>query len=86
MPETTKDDDDSGFIGLIVVLARLKDATPTMIIIAPVIAKLNANDLRPRNTKLSAGIARETSHMSAASNTPTAKGGTFNTRTRMATV
>ena len=85
MPEITKDDDDSGFIGLIVVFARLKEATPKTIIIVPAIAKVSAKNSRPRNTKLKPGTSRETSHMSAASNAPTAKGGTFNSRTRMAT-
>ena len=85
MPEITKDDDDSGFIGLIVVFARLKEATPNTITIAPAIAKLNAKNSRLGSTKLKPGTSRETSHMSAASNAPTPKGGTFNSRTPMAT-
>ena len=85
MPESTNDDDDSGFIGLIVVFARLKEATPKTIMIAPAKAKISANNSRPWITKSSAGTAHETSHMRAATNTPTAKGGTFNSRTRIAT-
>ena len=80
MPERTKDDDDAGSIGLSVVFARLKEVTATRITIAPATVKLRANNLRDGNTKVSAGTAQETSHMSAASNTPIARGGTFNSR------
>ena len=85
MPVSTNDDDNSGFIGLIVVFARLKEATPKAIMIAPAIAKLTANNSRAGKTNSKPGIAHDTSHMSAASSRPITRGGTFNSRTRMAT-
>ena len=66
MPDNTKDDDDSGFIGLNAVPARLNETIPDMTLIAPAIAKLTASDSRAGNTKSNAGTVHETSHISAA--------------------
>src|SRR5918999_5370910 len=85
MPDNTKDDDDSGFIGLNVVLARLNESTPDMTLIAPAIAKLTASDSRAGNTKSNAGTVHETSHISAADTRTTTTGGTFKSRPCMAT-
>ena len=55
MPDRTKEDVDSGFIGLNVLLARLNEATPDRTMIAPGTAKLTAKTLHAGNTKSNAG-------------------------------
>jgi hypothetical protein len=84
MPEITNDDDNSGFIGLIAVFACLKESTPKYDYHCAGDSQSQRQKLPARNTRLNPLTSRETSHMSAPSNAPTAKGGTFKSRTRMA--
>src|SRR5574338_1650225 len=83
MPDTTNEDALSGFMGLTVVLARLKETMPIPMIIAPTIATRIATDCRPGNITVNAGAARLASHMSPPIRNPTASGGIFNSRARI---
>ena len=70
----------SGFMGLTVVLAHLNETTPERQMTAPSSARLADERRFAGNLKSRAGVADEAHHMSAATITPSATGGSFNSR------
>ena len=84
MPDTTKEDDDSGFMGLTVVLARLNETTPDPLMTTPATATITEKRMRAGNVNPNVGRAHVTSHISAAMRRPNTRGGTFNSRTCLA--
>src|SRR5688500_147362 len=79
-PEITSDDEDSGFIGFTVVLARLKETTPRMATSAPTRPRPPATANRPGRVKPDLGTAQAAAPMSAPVKIPTATGGTLRSR------
>jgi hypothetical protein len=67
-------------MGLTVVFARLNETTAERQITAPSSARLTDETNFEGKLKSSAGAAHEAHHMSAATITPSASGGTFNPR------
>src|SRR6266478_4423425 len=78
MPETTRDDVESGLMGLTVVFARLNETTPERQMTAPSSAGLADERKLAGNLKSRAGVADAAHHISAATITPSATGRTFN--------
>ena len=67
-------------MGLTVVFARLKETIPERQMTAPSSARLADEMKRAGKLKSKAGVAHEAHHMSAATITPSASGGSFNPR------
>ena len=67
-------------MGLTVVFARLNETTPERQMTAPSSARLADERNFAGSLKSKAGVAREAHHMSAATITPSAAGGSFNPR------
>src|SRR2546429_5962428 len=82
MPHVTKEEDFSGFVGFVVVLACRKVKTPVILVANPTTTRMMANKLCTGNTKSSDGTARCTSHMNTAITNARTGGGTFNSRLR----
>src|SRR5437773_11775000 len=78
MPETTRDDVESGLMGLTIVFARLNETTPERQMTAPISARLADERKLAGNLKSRAGVADAAHHISAATITPSATGRTFN--------
>jgi hypothetical protein len=78
MPETTRDDAESGVMGLTLVFARLNETTPERQMTAPTSARLADERKIAGNLTSRAGVANAAHHISAATMTPSATGGTFN--------
>ena len=51
MPDTTREDDESGFIGLTVVLARMNEANPNPPMTAPATATLTEKSVRAGSSR-----------------------------------
>jgi hypothetical protein len=80
MPETTKDEVESGFMGLMVVLARTIATSPEIVTVA-LIRTSPTREMRCHgNMNRKEGAAHDTSHMSAATIKTTTAGGIFNSR------
>ena len=79
-PETISDDVESGFIGLTVVFARRNDTTPERHVTTPISARPTDKRGCAGRTKSKRGAADEAIHMSAATITTSATGGSFNAR------
>jgi hypothetical protein len=77
MPETTRDDVESGLMGLTLVFARLNETTPERQMAAPTSARLAEERKLAGNLTSRAGVADAVHHISAATMTPSATGGTF---------
>src|SRR3954471_2139403 len=77
MPETTRDDAESGLMGLTVVFARLNETTPERQMTAPRSARLADERKLVENRKSRAGVADAAHHISAATITPSITGRTF---------
>jgi hypothetical protein len=71
-------------MGLTVVRACLNETIPNPLMMAPATATLTARTSPEGNSNSNAGMAHETSHMSAATRKTSATGGTFNSSTCMA--
>ena len=67
-------------MGLTVVFARLNETTPEREMTAPSSARLADEKRLAGNLKSKVGVADETHHMSAATITPSATGGSLNPR------
>src|SRR5438093_4843085 len=80
MPHVTKEEDFSGFVGFVVVLACRKVKTPVMLVANPTTTRMMAKKLCAGNAKSSDGTARCTSHMNTAITNARTGGGTFNSR------
>jgi hypothetical protein len=74
MPETTRDDVESGLMGLTLVFARLNETTPERQMAAPTSARLAEERKLAGNLTSRAGVADEAHHISAATMTPSATG------------
>src|SRR5437867_5190143 len=82
MPHVTKEEDFSGFVGFVVVLACRKVKTPVILVANPTTTRMMANKLYAGNAKSSDGAARCTSQMNTPITNATTGGGTFNSRLR----
>src|SRR3954454_4325619 len=78
MPETTRDDVESGLMGLTLVFACLNETTPERHMAAPTRPRLADDRKLAGNLTSRAGVADAVHHISAATMPPSATGGTFN--------
>ena len=85
-PEETSDEAASGVVGFIVVLARRNAMTPDTLKATPIAAIARATPMRASAGAPQDGVARETPHMTIATNTATTGGGIFSSRDCMFTL
>ena len=85
-PEETSDDAASGVVGFMVVLARRNAMTPDTLKATPMAAIARATEMRASAGAFQDGVARETPHMTIATNATTAGGGIFSSRDCMLTL
>src|SRR5207245_5381214 len=77
MPVVTNDEEVSGFIGFMVVLARRKAVMPAALNAPPTSAMAIATAMRRGAPTSKVGVSRETAHIANARTNATTGGGTF---------
>src|SRR5687768_7367698 len=86
MPLTTRADDESGFIGLTVVLALRNEKIPIPATAMPMITAPTAQMRRAGKANLNAGAAQAVHHINPPVRSTRARGGTFNSKRCMGSI